>query len=148
VFSSRLFSLCISCAEALIGFRARSERVPSQTRSQKMLDFPSLVPRQRGGESVTREWSCGARSHVAIIQVHNTRELDFITKLISLMLLRSLNQRSSKMSTHVAKTPPPTNLPCQKYWTSLRSECKNCKDKMKCSMYLTHWKKHQKLMRK
>ena len=51
------------------------------------------------------------------------------------------------MSTHVAKAPPPTNLPCQKYWTSLRSECKKCKDKMKCPMYLTYWKKHQKLMR-
>jgi len=51
------------------------------------------------------------------------------------------------MSNHVAKTPPPINLPCQKYWTSLRSECKKCKDKMKCPMYLTYWKKHQKLMR-
>ena len=52
------------------------------------------------------------------------------------------------MSAHVAKTPPPTSLPCQRYWTSLRSECKKCKDKMKCPMYLAYWKKHQKLMRR
>ena len=52
------------------------------------------------------------------------------------------------MSTPTAKTPPPTSLPCNRYWTSLRLECKKCKDKMKCPMYLAHWKKHQKLMRR
>jgi len=52
------------------------------------------------------------------------------------------------MSTPTAKTPSTTNLPCNRYWTSLRPECKKCKDKMKCPMYLAHWKKHQKLMRR
>jgi hypothetical protein len=61
---------------------------------------------------------------------------------------KSVMEASVSLQPLVAKTPPSTSLPCSRYWTSLRHECKKCKDKMKCPMYLAHWKKHQKLMRR
>jgi len=46
----------VSTSVLVIVYRRDDMTIPIAT---KMLDFPSLVPRSRGGESLTKEWSCG-----------------------------------------------------------------------------------------
>lgn len=45
----------VSTSVLVIVYRKDDMSIPIAT---KMLDFPSLVPRSRGGESVTKDWSC------------------------------------------------------------------------------------------
>ncbi|MBO3802807.1 MAG: hypothetical protein JTT11_02870 [Candidatus Brockarchaeota archaeon] len=45
----------------------------------------------------------------------------------------------------MASTP---SFSCPRHWTSLRAECRKCKDRMSCALYVEDWKKKRKMMRR